>query len=366
MVARLATALGLPHAILTWEGAAQGAGSASASAGGALRSDGCLLPRPRHSGAGHRSHSRRSGRDLPDAAQARQRPRWPRCDPRDGRLGRGRSCSGRCSTCRRRGSSPRSMPRGIGFVSDPSNSDPRFERARVRGSCERARGAWPHARGAGAVGAASQARARGARSRGSRLPRRQQRDERGGLRTCRPGGVRRGAAGDRAARALAPDRRGGRWRGGVTACQARSVACRLQANPGKTQTLGRCRIEPLRRPARHLPRDEGARSPCDRASPGQRALWDNRFRIELGAGAPKPGHGAGARRIGACSPCATRSAFASLAASLRGADVACLLQGRALAGSRIFGAQLRPIRTSIAAHDSSAPVGRRAVERPAA
>ncbi len=43
---------------------------------------------------------------------------------------------GRCSRCRRRASSPRLSAAGISFVSDPSNSDPRFERARVRGSAD--------------------------------------------------------------------------------------------------------------------------------------------------------------------------------------------------------------------------------------
>ena len=41
-------------------------------------------------------------------------------------------------------------------------------------------------------------------------------------------------------------------------------------------------------PARHFPRAEGQGSARDGLLPGMRALWDNRFRIELPADAPEP------------------------------------------------------------------------------
>lgn len=67
-----------------------------------------------------------------------------------------------------------------------------------------------------------------------------------------------------------------------------SLLAALKADPNKAHTLGRCRIVP--RAGRLLVfremRKEGL--PELELHPGERALWDNRFRIELGEGAGVP------------------------------------------------------------------------------
>ena len=133
------------------------------------------------------------------------------------------------------------------FVCDPSNRDPRFERARVRGSARRARRARTHARSAGAFGAALAACARGARCtrRETSSPRNSETSE-AGYALIDQGGARSGAAGDRAPRAGAVDRRGGRRRDAVAACQARSVCSppwrRIPARRIRSAAAG---IEPM-------------------------------------------------------------------------------------------------------------------------
>ena len=181
MVGRQAAALGLPHAILTWEsGESRRSEPASAGAGRALRSHGSLLPRARYSGARHRASSRRPGGDLLDAAEARQRARWPGRDSRAWRMGGDRraASSARCAEGAPRCHAARGRH---AFCLRPEQSRSAF-RARARAAKPgRAVAAWIDARGAGAFGAALAAGARGAGRRGARLPCRAQRDERGGL-----------------------------------------------------------------------------------------------------------------------------------------------------------------------------------------
>jgi tRNA(Ile)-lysidine synthase len=59
--------------------------------------------------------------------------------------------------------------------------------------------------------------------------------------------------------------------------------------PGKTRTLGGCRLEPIRGGKIGVFREtRGTGLPSLRLAPGERALWDNRFRVELGRQEPKP------------------------------------------------------------------------------
>ena len=154
---------------------------------------------------------------------------------------------------------------GIAFVSDPSNVDPRFERARLRASSVRPGGARAHAGGAGAVGASAASCARGARSGCPRLSRHQQRDQRRGLRAHRRRCARSGAARDCAARAGAADRGRGRQRDGCAARQARGFARRLASRPRQAPHARPLPDRAIRRAARHLPRGEGGGS-SDRRS----------------------------------------------------------------------------------------------------
>jgi tRNA(Ile)-lysidine synthase len=62
----------------------------------------------------------------------------------------------------------------------------------------------------------------------------------------------------------------------------------LREQPGKAHTLGRCRIEPVAGRLGIFREVRGEGLPITRLRPGEKALWDNRFRIELGAGEPEP------------------------------------------------------------------------------
>ena len=123
---------------------------------------------PRHPRVGgrqtqHRPAGRRPRRALPPDGRLRARPRYrPRSSPRTPRTTRPRRCScgsraaaastgsapwrrsllcrmanrcsspARCSTCRRRGCRRSLRRRGIGWIEDPSNASPVFERVRLR------------------------------------------------------------------------------------------------------------------------------------------------------------------------------------------------------------------------------------------
>ncbi len=174
-------------------------------------------------------HSRRPGRDLPDAAQARQRSRWPGGDSRSVAHGRASPCCGRCSMCRRRASSPRCDEAGVSFCLRPEQSSIRASSARgVRGSRDAlaALGLTPEAL---ALSARRLRRAREALDRrGARLPRRANSEtSEAGYALIDRDGARSGAARDRAPRAGAIDRHGGRRRDAVAARQARVPARRL-------------------------------------------------------------------------------------------------------------------------------------------
>jgi tRNA(Ile)-lysidine synthase len=56
----------------------------------------------------------------------------------------------------------------------------------------------------------------------------------------------------------------------------------LQSDPRKTRTLGGCRLVPLGEKLGVFRETRGAGLPILPLAPGERALWDNRFRVELG------------------------------------------------------------------------------------
>jgi tRNA(Ile)-lysidine synthase len=185
---------------------------------------------------------------------------------------------------------------GIPFVSDPSNTDPRFERARVRGS----------AAALSALGLTPEALALSAR----RLRRAREALDAAAQSFLAPISETSEAGYaliDREALAAVPQEIAlraqaqliGAVGGGETPLQLaklEALLAALQAHPGKAHTLGRCRIEPISgrfsgglSGGLGIFREMRGRGlPAAQLLPGERALWDNRFRIELGAKEKEP------------------------------------------------------------------------------
>jgi tRNA(Ile)-lysidine synthase len=176
----------------------------------------------------------------------------------------------------------------IPYASDPSNADPRFERARVRDSIEAlARlGIAPEAL---ALSARRLRRAREALDRAAQdfLARHSEMSEAGY------------AVVDQVALAGAPQeitlRALARLIGAVGGMEEPVRLAKLEAllvslteNPDKTHTLGRCRLEPIGERLGIFREARAYGLPVLSLKPGERALWDNRFRIELGRGEPMP------------------------------------------------------------------------------
>jgi tRNA(Ile)-lysidine synthase len=177
---------------------------------------------------------------------------------------------------------------GIGWVDDPSNIDPRFERARVRAASD----------ALVALGLTPQALARSAqRLRRARAALDHVTDDflvahsvmsEAGYCTL-DGNALASAPDEIALRALARV---------VEAVGARSVPLRLakletmldalKAAPAKTHTLGGCRIQPLGDCLGVFRETRGSGLPVLSLAPGERALWDNRFRVELSRKASGP------------------------------------------------------------------------------
>ena len=177
---------------------------------------------------------------------------------------------------------------GMSFVCDPSNQDARFERARVRGSRDTL----------GVLGLTPKALALSAR----RLRRAREALDATAQSFLAANGETSEAGYaliDRAALASAPQEivlRAlahliGAVGGGETPLQLaklESLLVALVAHPGKARTLGRCRIEPMSGRLGIFRELRGKGLPVTELLPGMRALWDNRFRIELPADAPEP------------------------------------------------------------------------------
>jgi tRNA(Ile)-lysidine synthase len=177
---------------------------------------------------------------------------------------------------------------GIAFLSDPSNSDPRFERARLRASSAAlvALGLTPEAL---ALSARRLRRAREALDHSARdfLAANSEISEAGFALVA--GEAFAAAPREIALRALA--QLIGVVGGGETAVRLvklEALLAALQADLGKPHTLGRCRTEPYAGRIGIFREVRGQGLPVVQLVPGQRLLWDNRFRIELGARAPKP------------------------------------------------------------------------------
>jgi len=177
---------------------------------------------------------------------------------------------------------------GIAFVSDPSNVDPRFERARWRASSAALAtlGLTPEAL---ALSARRLRRAREALDRAAEefLAINSEISEAGYALIA--GDALAAAPHEIALRALAQliGAVGGRETA-VRLAKLEALLVALQADPGKPRTLGRCRIEPYAGRLGIFREVRGAGLPIAELLPGQKLLWDNRFRIELAAEASKP------------------------------------------------------------------------------
>jgi tRNA(Ile)-lysidine synthase len=177
---------------------------------------------------------------------------------------------------------------GIGWAEDPSNTDPRFERGRMRGCCD----------ALAQIGLAPEVLARSAR----RLRRARAAldaaasDFLGAQAEMSEAGfglIARDALAavpeEIALRALARV---------VAAVGGRPEPIRLAKlevlleglveDPGKTRTLGGCRLQPLGEKLGIFREMRGSGLPALRLAPGEHALWDNRFRVALGGAAAKP------------------------------------------------------------------------------
>jgi tRNA(Ile)-lysidine synthase len=177
---------------------------------------------------------------------------------------------------------------GITFISDPSNLDPRFERARMREKAHAlaALGLTPEAI---ALSARRLRRARAALDATARdfLARHSETSEAGYAVFQRE--ALSAAPPEIALRALS--QLIAAIGGGETSVQLaklEALFAALQAHPDKAHTLGRCRIEPVRGGLGIFREVRASGLPVTELHPGERTLWDDRFRIELGGGESEP------------------------------------------------------------------------------
>jgi tRNA(Ile)-lysidine synthase len=178
--------------------------------------------------------------------------------------------------------------KGIGFISDPSNADERFERARVRGGSEAlaALGLTPEAL---ALSARRLRRAREALDHAAQsfLDAHSEMSE-AGYAVIEPEALH-SAPQEIVLRALA---RLIAMVGGaeepLRLAKLEALLASLTESPDKAHTFGRCRLQPFSNRIGIFREVRAEGLPVARLLPGERALWDNRFRIELGAHEQEP------------------------------------------------------------------------------
>lgn len=177
---------------------------------------------------------------------------------------------------------------GHAWVEDPSNQDPRFERTRMRASSDALM----------KLGLSPEALARSAQ----RLRRARAALDEAANRFIAEHGIMSEAGYcliGREALTTAPTEIGLRaLAGAITAVGGRAKPVRLakleallaalHERPGKTHTLGGCRLEPMGGNLGVFRETRGTGLPSFQLAPGERALWDNRFRVELGGDEAKP------------------------------------------------------------------------------
>jgi tRNA(Ile)-lysidine synthase len=223
--------------------------------------------------------------------------------------------------------------RGIGFARDPSNSDQRFERARVRGSTS-ALAALGLTAEALALSARRLRRAREALDHSARdfLAANSETSE-AGYAVIEEAALL-SAPQEIALRALARliASVGGNEEP-LRLAKLEALLSSLAQRPGKTHTFGRCRIEPLAGRFGIFREIRAAGLPVVQLPPGARALWDNRFRIELGPNETGP---ITVRALGEKGFLDLRDSLASFPRAAARALPACY-RGDVLAGVPILG-----------------------------
>jgi tRNA(Ile)-lysidine synthase len=177
---------------------------------------------------------------------------------------------------------------GIAFVSDPSNLDLRFERVRMRGSADAlaSLGLTPEAI---ALSARRLRRAREALEQAAHdfLAKHSEVSEAGY------------AVVDHDALASAPQEIALRALAQLIAAvgggeapprlaKLETLLAGVEAHRDKAHTLGRCRIAPIEGRLGIFREVRGEGLPVAELLPGERTLWDNRFQIELGTKEPSP------------------------------------------------------------------------------
>jgi tRNA(Ile)-lysidine synthase len=227
--------------------------------------------------------------------------------------------------------------RSIGFASDPSNSDMRFERTRVRGS-KSALATLGLTQKALALSARRLRRAREAldHAASSFLAASSETSDAGYA--VVDADALASAPQEIALRALA--RLIASVGGGeepLRLAKLEALLASLAANPDKTHTLGRCRVEPLAGQLGIFREMRAAGLPVIELRPGMRALWDNRFRIELGASEAGP---VTVRALGDRGFIEMRDSLALPASlpRLAGRVLPACFRGDVLAGIPLFGA----------------------------
>jgi len=175
---------------------------------------------------------------------------------------------------------------GLAFAIDPSNADPRFERARMRGAAD-ALAKLGLAPAGVALSARRLRRARAALDAVACdfLSRHAETSEAGY------------AVIDQAALTSAPEEIGlralsrliaavGGGEDPVQLAKLEALLGALKTGPDKAHTLGRCRIAPHAGRLGIFREMRKAGLPALTLQPGERILWDNRFRLELGQAEP--------------------------------------------------------------------------------
>ncbi len=281
MVGRQAAALGLPHAILNWEGRGEGPTALQARARAARYE---LMASYCHA---HDMPALATAHTLDDQAETFLM-RLKRGSGLDGLaaipvtgLWSGIAVERPLLDVTKARLIATLEARGIDFVSDPSNADSRFERARVRGSAGAlaALGLRPEAL---ALSARRLRRARAALDQAAEsfLTRSGEMNE-AGYATVDLGALL-AAPEEIALRTLAHliAMVGG---GGepLRLAKLEALLASLAISPGKARTLGRCRIGPQKGRLGIFREMRANALPAISLEPGMRVLWDNRFRIEL-------------------------------------------------------------------------------------
>ena len=336
MVARMASALGLPHAILSWESRAPVAAGLQAKARTA-RYD--LMAAYCHAN------------DIPALVTAHTQD--DQAETFLMRLKRGSGLDGLAAIPEVGAWAGISVLRplldvakarlvatleeaGLSFVSDPSNVDGRFELVRLRKSSDAlaALGLTPEAL---ALSARRLRRARAAldQAAGDLLAANSETNEAGYALIDRD--ALDAAPQEIALRALA--QLIGTVGGGETPVQLvklETLLAALRADAGKAHTLGRCRLEPWSGRLGIFREMRGTGLPVAPLRPGERLLWDNRFRIELGAHETRP---IMVRALGESGwrTLRDRSVLASSLPRLAGRTLPACWRGDELLGLPLFG-----------------------------